>query len=101
MAETRLHLVPLTARPATSGDLRSLPFPQAAAGWLETRKPYLSANTYRDYSQHIKTLSLFFGELKLTEIYGDNLRAYQRMRMGRVCPVRVNQECSLVQQMLK
>lgn len=76
-------------------------FIDAATAWLESRKPYISARTAKDYLQYIGTLSKFFGELKLTEVYGDHLRAYQKMRMVRACPSRINQELSVMQQMLK
>lgn len=81
--------------------LGSLLFPRAAEEWLETRKPFIAPRTFKEYAQYIKTLSLFFGELKLSEIYSDNIRAYQKMRAGRACPTRINQECSVIQQMLK
>jgi hypothetical protein len=46
-------------------------------------------------------LSLFFAEVKLTEIGADEIRAYQRMRMARAGPVTINHECSILQQLLK
>ena len=76
-------------------------FEEAAAAWLESRKPYIGPRTYKDYQQYLGTLSKFFGELKLTEIFADHIRAYQRMRLTRACASRVNQELSVVPQMLK
>ena len=73
----------------------------AAAAWLESRKPYLSPRTIRDYTDQIKTLSGYFGEMRLTEIDGDAIRAYQRMRMARAGASCINKECSILQQMLK
>ena len=73
----------------------------AAEAWLESRKPYLSPRTIRDYQDQIKILSKFFGEMRLTEIDGDAIRAYQRMRMGRAGASCINKECSILQQMLK
>ncbi len=84
-----------------SANLVDVLFPEAAARWLETRKPYLADRTIQDYEQYIGTLSAFFGELKLTEIGADDLRAYQRARMATTGASRINQECSIVQQMLK
>lgn len=76
-------------------------FRDAADAWLESRRAYLAPRTYRDYQQYIGTLSLFFRELKLGEIYGDDIRNYQRVRSQTACPSRINQECSIIQQMLK
>jgi len=76
-------------------------FKEAAAAWLETRRPYLSARTLIDYEHYIKTLALFFSEIRLPEITADHIRAYQRMRMTRAGASIINHECSVLQQMLK
>jgi len=76
-------------------------FKDAAEAWLESRKPYLSPRTIRDYSDQIKTLSKFFGELRLIEIGPDEIRTYQRMRMAKAGASCINKECSTLQQMLK
>ena len=81
--------------------LTQVAFVDAALAWLETRRPYLAARTLTDYQNYIATLGGFFGELKLTEITGDHMRAYQRMRMSRAGASVINHECSVVQQMLK
>lgn len=60
--------------------LTQLPFLDACENWLESRRGYISAKTFHEYSLNIKTLSAFFGELRLGEIDGDLVRAYQRMR---------------------
>jgi integrase len=73
----------------------------AAEAWLESRRPYISPRTYRDYSDQIRILARFFGEMRLTEIGGDEIRAYQRMRMARAGASCINKECSILQQMLK
>jgi integrase len=84
-----------------TGVLTQLGFREAALAWLETRKPYLSPRTYKDYTDYIKTLSLFFAEIRLVEITPDHIRAYQRMRMVRAGGSLINHECSVIQQMLK
>jgi integrase len=81
--------------------LTQLAFRDAAAVWLETRRPYLSPRSFEDYGKYIETLALFFGELKLTEIAPDHLRAYQKMRMARAGGRRINQELGVIQQILK
>lgn len=81
--------------------LTQLGFRDAALAWLETRKPYLSPRTIRDYSSYVETLSVFFSEMKLSEIGPDQLRAYQRMRMLRAGASIINHECSVLQQMFK
>lgn len=81
--------------------LTQVAFQQAALAWLETRKPYLSPKTYHEYSLQITTLSKFFGEVRLTEITGDLIRHYQRMRMTKCGPISINHECGVLQQILK
>jgi integrase len=61
----------------------------------------LSPKTYHEYSLQIKTLSKFFGEVRLTEITADMIRHYQRMRMTKCGPIGINHECGLLQQILK
>lgn len=92
--------------PICEADLRvialtQVPFAVAALAWLETRKPYLTSKTLHEYELNIKTLGKFFGEMRLQEITGDQIRAYQRMRMAQCGPFAINHECSVLQQMLK
>lgn len=87
-------LVPTTA-------LTQLPFQSACYAWLESRKAHLAPRTYEEYSFNIKTLSRFFSELRLTEIDGDLVRAYQRMRMATVGPTAINHECGVLCQIRK
>jgi integrase len=81
--------------------LTTLAFQAAAETWLETRRPYLSPRTYSDYASYVRILNAFFGEMRLTEIGPDHIRAYQRMRMARAGASCINKECSVLQQMLK
>lgn len=81
--------------------LTQLPFAAAAKAWLESRRAYISARTFKDYTQYIGTLGAYFLEMRLTEIGCDQIRLYQRMRMARAGPARINQECGALQQMLK
>lgn len=81
--------------------LTTLLFSQAAENWLETRRPYIGVRTQADYSNYIKTLGSFFGEMRLPEIDADHIRAYQKMRMARAGASAINHECSVLQQMLK
>lgn len=76
-------------------------FLEAAQAWLESRRPYLAEITHRNYSAYILTLNNFLGEMKLTEIGADEIRAYQKMRMIRAGASAINKECSVMQQMLK
>jgi integrase len=81
--------------------LSQLPFTEACEGWLETRRPYISAKTAHEYRLNIYTLAKFFGEMRLTEIDADMIRSYQRMRMAKCGPHSINHECSVLQQVLK
>lgn len=51
--------------------LTEMPFREAAAAWLETRKPYIGPRTYQDYTDYIKILSVFFESIRLPEIDAD------------------------------
>ena len=81
--------------------LTQLPFIEACEAWLESRRPYISAKTHHEYSLNIKTLGGFFGELRLQEIDGDLVRAYQRMRQTKCGPFAINHECNVLSQIRK
>lgn len=81
--------------------LTQSPCAQAASVWLESRKPYISPRTHKDYEGYIRILVNYFGEMRLPEIGPDEIRAYQRMRMARAGASCINKECSVLQQMLK
>jgi len=81
--------------------LVQLNFRAAAEAWLETRRPYLAEETLRNYAMYIRTLSAFFAEMRLPEIDGDQVRAYQRSRMPSCGPGNINKECSVLIQMRK
>lgn len=85
----------------TISALTQLPFTDACAGWLESRKPYLSQKTYHEYKLNLKTLGAFFGEFRLQEIDGDLVRAYQRTRMKKCGPFAINHECGVLCQIRK
>lgn len=89
-----MELMPTTA-------LTQLSFKSACEAWLESRRPYISAKTHHEYQLNIKTLSAFFGELRLQEIDGDLLRKYQRMRQAKCGPFAINHECGLICQIRK
>jgi len=85
----------------TTTSLASVPFAEAAAQWLESRKLYLSPAAQTRYRFYLRPLQAFFQEMKLTEITPDLIRAYQRARVLTVSATVVNHECSCLQQMLK
>ena len=95
------RLLRIESRTGMQVNLAAVLFPEAARVWLESRKLYLSPSTLPDYSIYIKTLTAYFSELRLHEIDGDQIRAYQRARQARVGPGAINKECSVLQQMLK
>jgi integrase len=76
-------------------------FGPAALLWLESRRPYLSEETMRNYGCCIRRLSAFFGALKLQEIDADQVRLYQRARLAEVGAELINKECSVLMQMRK
>jgi integrase len=81
--------------------LTQLGFGKAADVWLESRRPYIADETFRDYRCYIRVLTAFFGEMKLQEIDGDQVRAFQKMRLASVSAGETNKECSVLQQMRK
>jgi integrase len=76
--------------------LTQLDFRSAAEAWLETRRHHLSPRTFLDYTNYIKTLAAFFGEMRLPEIDGDQIRAYQRSRRTRCGAGIINKECGVL-----
>jgi len=81
--------------------LTALPFSDACEAWLETRRPYIAAKTAHEYALNIKTLSSFFSELRLPEIDGDLVRAYQKMRQQKCGAFAINHECGVLLQIRK
>lgn len=89
--------------------LASLLFPEAAARWLVTRKPYLKPRTYYGYEQCKERLAAFFYALPLNKIHLGHLRQYQAMRgtndgglWPKKCgPSIINHEISMLQCVLK
>lgn len=79
--------------------LTSVPFESAAKAWLETRRHHLAPRTFEDYGNYIKTLSAFLGEMRLPEIDGDLVRAYQRSRRIRAGAGIINKECGVLTMM--
>jgi len=69
-------------------------------GWkpaapISLMKPSATTEVY------IRTLTPFFGEMKMQEIDGDQVRAFQKMRLASVSAGEINKECSVLQQMRK
>jgi len=81
--------------------LATLPFRECCQEWLESRKYHLAPRTYIDYSNYIKTLAPYFVGLKLTDIDGDMLRAYQHERMKKAGPGTINKELGIIVQVRK
>jgi integrase len=83
-------------------DLGSLPLPEAARAWLESRKDFLGKSTYRDYVIYVRTLGNFFGNTtQLATLTGDDILRYQHCRLEKVDGSSINKEASILQQLLK
>jgi hypothetical protein len=83
-------------------DLGSLPFPEAASAWLESRKDFLGKSTYRDYVVYVRTLGKFFGSTaRLDTFTADDIRRYQHSRLEKAIGSSINKETSILQQLLK
>ncbi len=69
---------------------------QASALWLDMRKAdaadngitarRIRATTESSYSQYLKSLNLFFGQIPLNKIHRGNLKEYQRIRLSGLDP---------------
>jgi len=70
----------------------SLPFVAAVRIWLTNHSPYVRPSTLRIYKQYAGRLVDFFGQLPLKEFHVGHLRAYQRHRLERCAPHRINGE---------
>jgi integrase len=89
--------------------LRNLKFSAAGRIWLETRKPYLRPRPFYLAGQHIKHLSVFFGEMPLRKIHIGHIREFQKARTHnpegrwhkRAGPSIINHETSALQSVLK
>lgn len=92
---------PLAAQQQHTVALGNMLFPNAGNSWLQTRKFYIAKRTFVEYQFNLKTLSKFFGEMRLGEITADQIRDYQQMRLANVGPVAINHECGVLQQLLK
>jgi hypothetical protein len=79
----------------------SMTFRQGIGPWLESRRAYISARTYRDYACYTKPLLEFFGAMHLSEITAGKIRQYQASRLQKCGGSSINKECSIVQQVLK
>jgi integrase len=58
-------------------------FPQAAELWLQSRRK-IGSKTQRYYRDYIKSLTHFFGTMRLCEIHIGNVAAYQRWRQDQI-----------------
>src|SRR5690348_3944983 len=81
--------------------LQSMPFADACDNWLESRRYHIAPRTYQDYSNYIKILSKYFESVRLPEIDGDMVRAYQHDRMKRAGPTTINKELGIIIQIRK
>jgi integrase len=73
------------ARRATMSfeNLSRLFFPEAAAEWFRTRRG-LSEASRRNYHEHIRNLTAFFGKMRLREIHIGNIVSYQEERQAEI-----------------
>lgn len=81
--------------------LQSMPFADACDNWLESRRYHIAPRTYQDYSNYIKILSKYFESVRLPDIDGDMVRAYQHDRMKRAGPTTINKELGIIIQIRK
>lgn len=90
---------PETDTDITVTSLLAVGFSTAAHLWLKTREGHIAPRTLVDYARYVKTLSAFFGEMRLNEITPDQIRAYQQMRQATCSGQVVNKEICILSQM--
>lgn len=77
--------------------LSAMSVSDACQAWLESRRFHIAPRTFVDYTNYIRTFKTFFKDLLITDLDGDNLRAYQHWRMQSAGPETVNKElCPLL-----
>jgi hypothetical protein len=70
----------------------SLPFPEAARAWLETRKDFLGKRTYRDYVVYVRMAKFFGNTARLDNFTADDTRRYQHSRPEKSGGSSINKE---------
>jgi integrase len=84
------------------GTLAKMPLPEAGLAWLESRRPFLSPRSQKDYENYLGTIVKFFGDVHLGKLANpDLIRLYQMERNKIAGASIINHECMVIQQMLK
>jgi integrase len=82
--------------------LAKLPgFTEAAQSWIAEHQRYIKPRTVKSYSDAIKALSPFFGNIPLNEIQLAHVRQYQDVRLETITPGVINRELGVFQQILR
>lgn len=79
----------------------SMTFATAAPIWLAEHGAVIGHKTFSDYEYYIRTLTRFFGELRLDEIHAGNFQAYAEERAETAGPSCINHELNTVKQVLQ
>src|SRR5690242_15583475 len=74
---------------------------EAGPIWLESKRPYISDRTMRDYTWYLKRLYDVLGRKRLDHITGDDVRAFQQFRLQTANAHIINKETNTLQQILK
>lgn len=86
----------------SASELLSKRFGAACEAWLETRRPHICENTYKQYQLDIIRMTKTFHMFYLSEIDADLIRKYQKERISEVVGASaINRETSVLQQVLK
>jgi integrase len=79
-----------------------LPFAQAAQLFREERAPFLSQRTIEYERERLRPLVEFFGNLPIRKIRGEDIRAFQKLRLEAGLAARtINMEVGILRLMLK
>lgn len=102
MAESSVPLV--FPSPQTEDDdcLADMTIWEASEIFLESRRPFIAHNTYRGYAYDRKRLAKYFGQKKLRDYTGLDIRKFQQHYVERgIGSSDINQLTSLIRQILK
>jgi integrase len=107
MAASEIITPPSYAQPerrfsTRTSTLTPMKFSAAAVLWLEYKRMFIEARTILDYGHYLRRLSRTFGNVELSDISIEHLRAYQMERYNEgVGAVAINHELGVLVQIMK
>jgi integrase len=82
-------------------DFAKLAFEKASEEWFEGRRHTVAPKTHRIDKERLVALKVHFGGLRLCDITGDAVRAFQVKRAAKVSPRTINLETKVLRMILR